>query len=1043
MTPYILYQIVNLIMIMGALFFMRILFDRLDALENRYLLLLFIGVTLDIIGAYSISFSSNTSTALVCLRMSIIGRCFFDVGYILYTNKILKGRLSKLFISVIVCIMAVSFVHSLMRGATNPFLAEPFLKQNYGITMLLGKRGLNYYFHEIGIYLIGAWSLFFSILTLKRTKTANSKRLQVNATFNIFAVVTEGVAILIYQMNYYEAVNLIPLCRASIAIAYALISIRYNILNFDTLAGRSIIDSIDAGFATLSPRFEVQFCNDTASKIFPELLSDNLSYNKNIVDKKEFDVERNGLTYKIRAERICDGDRVQGYSILMTDISDIIALEKQAVDNERIRKNLITNISHELRTPLNVMSGAAEMMASESFSKEDYKEYAEVIRMSAVNLNDILGDILTATTLYEKVRATDMAPYSLYTLIDNIVGTCNDRLAGKKIDFTVSIAADLPINAIGDDRRIRQAVLNVVMTAIRYTNEGSIFLRVSGQQRKDGRYDYIFSVQDTGRNVFSKQTDLSKALEDSDVLGTEFSSGYGISILVAKKIANALDGDVTMYNIPEVGNVYNVIIPSLLLDGNTIKDLGIGEKFMVTFFGGEDELFENLRLSCYEIGLTMQYVPNLSKLKRITRLDGKKHILFYDYEKHGKKIADSERTDGYIKAAVITSGGIPSSSESDCIFVRAPLSMVSVHKFFLEEENREKFRNETRSLFAAPAARVLVVDDNNLNLDIARNILNEFKISASTAKSGFECLELLREGRAYDLIFMDYMMEGMDGIDTTKRIRSMGGELSHIPIIAYTANNVEGAYEKYISAGMSGCIFKPAGQKEFAEILTKFLPKDLQIFEEASEEYSIEEIMAKYPDIIGVDKVAAVKYSGGNIDLFWNLVASFVEEAPQREKELIDHAALGNFKEFTVVAHGIKSVSRTIGIKKLADTMFKMEKAGKEEDIAFINKNIKSVLSTYRKYISTLSGYINEAIAPAFVPEDPDSPEGIIYRVKKALEDFEFDDAEKLFASINPEEVDESRRELLKELGNYLNSMDYYGSTDCVEKILLTYKPEE
>ncbi len=1038
MSGYVLYQILNLIMIMCTVFFLKILYDRLDAAENRYLFIAALGVILELIGWFSISHCTDIGVAMSCLRVTILGRCLFEAGYTLYIGRIFDSKVQKAIATPVILVLTLAFIHTLTPGNSNPFLAKEYLVNKDGIVLLLGTRGWNYYLHAAFFGFIGFWCFVLSVKTLINPEMRKNTRLLINSRFNIITVTLEGLALLVYEFNYDSFVNFIPLSRAFFMGIYAFISVRVNILNYDTLAGKSLIKGIGAGFAVLSNRYEVMFVNDIAKAIFPKLSENDTQFNRELTKRREFQHESNDKTYKISVDRIFEDSRVEGYTVLMTDITDIVELEKQTIANEKTRQNLLTNISHELRTPLNALSGAAEMLISEDVQGDAFKNYAEIIRVSSINLNDILGDILTASSSYEKVSTSDMVPYSLYTLADNIIGMCNERVAQKKIKFTVSISEDIPINAIGDDSRIRQVVLCILTNAIRYTDEGYISLRITGEMLKDGRFEYIYNIQDTGRNVFKKDVNLSEALED-DELGMGFDSGYGISILVAKKIANALDGDVSMYSVQGKGNVYNIVLPSQILDESSIKDLNFADKYNITFLGGEEEMFEDLRLSCYELGVTMEYIPGISRLRRITDMTGKKNLLFYDYGKFGKKVDSSERTDGYIKVAVITSGGLPNDPPGDCIFMYTPLSTLSIQKIYLEEQNRNLEYENRQAMFLAPSAKVLVVDDNPFNLDVAKNHLERFQISVDTATSGFECMELIASGQKYDLIYMDYMMEGLDGIETTRKIRNIDSSIANVPIVAYTANNVEGAYEMYIAAGMNDCIFKPASLKDFSDSLKKYLPKELQIFDTLQKEADFHHAIKAFPNIIGVDKETAVKYSGGNLNLFKEMISTFVNEIPAKEKSIIELAKAEDYKNFVVTVHGVKSISRTMGITKLADQMARMEKAGKEEDRDYIESNMQELLSTYKKYGTVLSKYAAKKKQATFKADNPKVVNTLV-KMLELIDDFELDKAEKLFAEIAEGDYDGERSSLFENLKDSIERADYYESREFADKLLKTYE---
>ena len=1043
MTGYVVFYVTNLIMFLGILVLLKLLYERLDLPENRDLFLTVIGLGMDLVGWFAIAHCEELSTAMVCLRLSYFGRILFACGYVRYIARVYKAKHSLLVVLPVVLTLGAGFVHSLLDFSVDPFLSDIRLIEKGGVRLVYGIRGPLYDVHTAGVCIIGIWSVLVVLRSLTRDGGKTAGKVKLNDFFYVGAVLLQGISFTVYELDYGNIINLVPLVRALCTGIYAGLSLKYHFLNFDTLARQSLMNDVGAGYVVLSDKYEILFVNDIAARLFPQVTREDTEFLKSVTRKREYQFEKNGSTYKVTADRIFNNGKVEGYTVLIVDITDIITLEKQAVANEKNRQNLLTNISHELKTPLNALIGASEVMNSEDVSKETYKDYAELIRVSTMNLDDILNDILTASSAYGKPLVSDMAPYSVFTLVENIVGMCNERVSRKKVKLSVSMAEDIPVNAIGDDRRIRQVILNILTNAIRYTDDGYVSLRVSGEYFNDGRFEYIYTIQDTGRNVFNNAMDIERAFSEGDALGMDYNTGYGISLVVAKKIANALGGDVSMYSIKGKGNVYSVVLPSQILNTKTLSGFEFDRKLSITFFGESDVMFEDLKHSCYELDVANESVSAISKVRKIGENDGKYPVVLFDFDKYGKKVVSSDRFEKYIKVAVLTTGSVPKNYNDDFIFVRTPLSALTLHHVLSEIENRVSNTQSEDDFFTAPSAKVLVVDDNTLNLEIARTMLEQFKISVDMAESGYECLDLINSGQSYDLIFMDYMMEGMDGIETTGKIRELPGNIKNVPIVAYTANSVEGAGEKYLSAGMNGFVFKPAGTQAFANALKTFLPKELLVYEKGNGASRKALPTDEFPDIEEIDMEKARRYSGDNIDMFTDMIASFVRETPEKEKKMLEYIKDKNFKDFTILVHGIKGLARTMGMTAFSERMAAMEKAGADCDEAYINKNLPELLSGYRHYAGVLAPYAAEKLEKKVKKVPKDEMEAVLLEMLELLEEFEIEKTEKLFSGINFEESDESRKPLIRGLKDSIEKVDYYASKEYVEELLATYADEK
>ena len=1038
-----LYQFINLIMIIEITIMIKMLYEHLDYRENRTLFVSMAGLAMDIIACYSISNASSVATALVELRVALIGRVIFGIGIIAYMGRMFHARFTEVVFSAWLLAILGALVHSFRMPEDNIYLSDIRLVEINGVNILLGKRGVLYYFLEATVILVGVWGLVFLGLELRKLWTKRKSREWINVFFYISAILIEGIGQLVYEFNFETLPNIMPIVKSLSAGIYLTLVLRYRFFNYDSLATQTLIDDMGAGFIVLSAKKEILYANDITYKLFPELASMPLSDRaiaeiNEAIDRREYQLEKNGNTYRITADRIFQGDRIEGYKILLVDISDVVQLEKQAEQNAEARSNLLTNISHEIRTPLNAIIGASEMLDDEGVSGEEYKEYVDVIRAGTMNLDDILNDLLSAATDAGKVRVSDMSPYSVSTLIDNVTTMCNERIANKRIMFSVYIEPDIPIYAIGDDRRIRQMLLNILANAIRYTDDGIVSLRVSGTYLLDGRFEYEYCITDTGKNAFANDVDFENAFSNGNELGVGFSTGYGIGLMVAKKIANAMDGDISIRSIRGRGSIFSVRFPSQLLERKTFLSREYSKKMTVTFLGEYQNGFDSLKHVCHYFDVEADEIPALSQLKTFPEEDERFHVLIYDIERYGKRVEQSEKAQGYLKAAYLQSGKMPKRYEKNCILVSTPLSVLTLEKVLMEYE-KGVGRGQRKIKFTCPGARILVVDDNTINLQIAKSMLEQFGAETDVVESGYECLELLENGKQYDLIFMDYMMEGMDGIEATSNIRALPGIISRVPILAFTANVVEGAKEKYLAAGMDDVLFKPANREAFAKALLKFLPKKLILNEDGNPEAEKKNEIP-YPEIPGVDIATAQKYSGGNIKIYKDMLATFAIEIDQRKKRAGEFEAARDFINFTIEIHSLKGLARTLGMSELAEHMARMEQAGKEEDIDFIIANTEKLMGELVAYKDILEPFVEEKRAAEIKPTGNDKVELNLIKMHDALEEFEMEEAENAFSEIWPGDYGPERRRLMEKLKDSIEQIDYYASLGYVDELIQTYR---
>lgn len=1027
---------------MAVLVLLKLLYDRLEIPQNRTLLFATAGVALDLVGFYAISNCTNVETALICYRISIFGRMIFGVGFINYIKRVFKPK----FPNVVFYIWFISIMATL--GASffpekNFCLSNLKLVSVRGIEVLGGSRGPVYVYHSMSVFLVGIWGSIVILNALLSGRGKANNRERINGIFYFVAILIQGITAALHEYFFGSTINFVPLFRAFATGIYAVLSLKYNILNYENLAGRTLLNDVGAGFIVLSDKFRVMYANEMATKLFPSIAGD-IRPNRElsvIIQNNEYRFTKGGHVYKATADRVLNNGKLDGYTIFIVDITDIVNLENQATENEISRKNLLTNISHEIRTPLNAIAGASEMIKNREVSGDSFDEYLEVIRSSTMNLNDILNDLLTVSSNNEITSRGDIAPFSVLTLLDNVIELCNERITKNKVKLSVFIKEDIPINAIGDDGRTRQILLNVLTNAIRYTDDGSVSMEVLGEYLPNGRFEYCYLIKDTGKNIFRPGVDTADARGDDEKfdLGVDYTTGYGISVMVARRITAALDGYFNVRSIPDKGNVYTIKIPFDVLNRETLTHLDLKNKMTVAYVGEDDVSNMSLTRICRGLEIPYEFFAGISRVRKLT---GEKDIcnaLIFDYNKYGKRILSAERAKDYVKVAVLSDDKIPTEYDGSVIFVREPLSAISLYKIYLEHEDHNTSEHGTKRAFTAPAASVLVVDDNDINLEIAKTMLESFKISVDTAESGYECLELIGAGKKYNLIFMDYMMEGMDGIETTKKIRAMEGAIKDAKILAFTANAVEGAEKMYKEGGMDGCVFKPVNTEDFSEALSKFLPRELLVFDEEYENERKTSGDRDFPYIDGIDREAAIRYSGGNEKMYMEMLGTFSKDAEAKISSITELSMAGEYKNFTVYVHGVKGLARTLGMTELSNRMAEMEKAGASEDAEYIKANLSDLLSFYSLWAKNLNRYIKEE-EKADVYINGDILGETLIKMREYLDDFEMDETEKMFATIWPAKYDDDKMPLMEGLRDSIDKVDYYSSIEYVDKLLETYK---
>lgn len=393
---------------------------------------------------------------------------------------------------------------------------------------------------------------------------------------------------------------------------------------------------------------------------------------------------------------------------------------KQKEELEKLsnsKNEFYANMSHEIRTPINTIIGLNEMILREC-PDEQTKEYAQNVRNASEMLLNLINDILDFSQMESKQMKIVPIEYETRALFEDLVDMVEVSAQEKKLDFLVEIDENLPCVLYGDERRIKQVILNILTNAVKYTRKGSVVLSAHGEFAAAGEIVLKVSVADTGIGI--RKEDLGH-LYDAFGRVEEWRNtnieGTGLGLAITKQLLDLMGGEITVDSIYTKGSVFTVTIPQKVVDA----------------------------------------APVGSVLKCRAR----------------------NREEGYLPS------------------------------------------------FEAPEARVLVVDDNEMNAMVITRLLHETKIQIDIALDGKKCLEKTKQ-KYYHLILMDYLMPGMDGVATLRELRSQeNGLCRESAVIVLTANTLISAKQLCREHGFDGCLEKPIlPQKLEAEIL-RFLPDDI------------------------------------------------------------------------------------------------------------------------------------------------------------------------------------------------------------------------
>ena len=497
-------------------------------------------------------------------------------------------------------------------------------------------------------------------------------------------------------------------------------------------------------------------------------------------------------------------------------------LEKAKTEAEnanRAKSQFLAKMSHEIRTPINAIMGMNEVILRES-SEPSVREYAGDVKDSAAMLLSIVNEILDSAKIESGMMEIVPVEYQMGSLLNDLYNMISIKAQEKKLELVFDVDSGMPCEYFGDDKRIRQVLLNILGNAVKYTNRGSVTLQV--RCKTEGTNAVLhFAVKDTGIGI--KEEDIEKiydAFQRFDSSKNRNVEGTGLGMNIAQQILKLMDSELQIKSEYEKGSMFSFEIVQRIVNAEPLGDFR-------------------------------------SRLRRA-------------------------------------------------------------------EEG-----NEYRTVFTAPKARVLVVDDYRMNLKVFRNLLKNTQMQIFEAESGRECLELLKK-HSFDIIFLDHMMPEMDGVETLHAIRE--NDLCHeVPIVMLTANAIVGDREKYISEGFTEFLSKPIVPEKLDKMILQLLPEKL-VVKDANVPLNSEvpnSVLQKLQSMLPeVNVQVGMNTCSGDVEFYLELLQDFTHLSIKEELE--KYWGERDFKNYCIRVHGFKNNAYSIGAKALGDLAYELEKLTKD-----------------------------------------------------------------------------------------------------------------
>ena len=741
----------------------------------------------------------------------------------------------------------------------------------------------------------------------------------------------------------------------------------------------------------------------------------------------------------------------------------------------------LSNVSHELRTPINMVIGISEVVLEKEKSPEIKKDMLSV-QLAGKRMSTLINNMLDYTEIVEGTLTPSMHEYMITSVLNDVITMSVMQGGSSPLEMVFDIDPKVPAVMMGDSEKITHVLKIIVENSIKFTEEGGINVCVGCRKESYG-VNLTIDIYDTGIGMTDSQ--MNQMFDDfyqADTGSSRLASGLGLGIPIARGLLHAMGGFIHFESKDRQGLEAHIAIPQVVVDDSPAVSLDNPEKLCIACY------FRPERFSCDEVrgyydkliyhlvdglGIEGYQAHNFEGLLKLLDTHPLTHVFIAQTEYEGN-MDYYEGLSQKLRVGVIVDRDYEPKKNSRLMIIRKPFFALSIANLLNGEADENEFEEAQamgRKPFSCKGVRVLAVDDEEMNLVVAKGVLGSYGIQVDTCQSGKEALE--RCGNTpYHMIFLDHMMPGFDGVETLRRIREMnGGMYEDLPVVALTANTISGAREMFRNEGFTEFIPKPIERTVLERVLRKSLPEEcieynptpspaekmrqgtedvkeipeiqnepesVESLSEASqselpemtpeelkagqelaemllgminketgheepepeevqleeteiepepeevrleeteiepepEEIQLEETETE-PELEAIEpeedeefpRFAPLKQAGLNVklgmdyccgeeDFYKEMLDTFQKHSREKEVELLTLYKTGNWEDYIIKVHALKSTSLTIGAEGLSELARAIEQAGKAGNMDFVYRNHLKLLLLYEEVCKSIA----------------------------------------------------------------------------------------
>ena len=707
---------------------------------------------------------------------------------------------------------------------------------------------------------------------------------------------------------------------------------------------------------------------------------------------------------------------IDKWSMLLEKSEDEITELTESTDR---LNDFLANVSHELRTPVNAVIGLSGICIDKEQS-EDIKSDLVSIRSAGRKVAEQIGDILDYSEIDRGRIVKNSEDYMVSSMVNDIVNDVREYMKDE-VELVLDIAPSIPAVMNSDVSKIKKILKALITNGLKYTREGGVYVKIDSEKHEYG-VNLRIVVSDTG--IGMTEEELSKIYEryyQSDSSRTRSSGGLGLGLGIVLGFVSLLGGFVTISSRVDEGTTVRVSIPQRVIDDKNCMSFEEPDKLTIGSFLHFDKFsspkvreYYNNALVTMMRGLQVQMhrVDTVENLKNLVGAVNLTH-LFVGQEEYLENRSYIESLTDEILVVVVANPGFKLPSVSKAKVLEKPFYGIPVVTMLKTSVGK---RDVTFKRMRLEGVKALVVDDEPMNLIVAKSIFGRYGMKVVTAASGQESIDISR-AEEFDIIFMDHMMGGMDGVEAMKRIRAdVSGHGQNIPIIALTANAMSSAKQMFMAEGFDGFVSKPIELEELERVIRKVLPNSMITYVDDTEDSGHSDADSddtqsdagsdadsdadqvdtsavsnqtdagastdkessdiacglSYVDMLkqlNIDTDTGLGYCAGDDEFYKVILEQFASEVDEKTRDMYKYIANKVFKQYEIIIHAVKSTSKMIGVMDLSDAALKLEKAASGGDAEYILAHHQDTMKRYNEVCDGIYAALGKK-RPAAVGDD-------------------------------------------------------------------------